>query len=206
MRRIGRITLLTLLGLALASTSCGTSTEEQEVPADPVAALEVSAEDLERARAAVNAMGAVLTSTLLEELEKGGPGRAVQVCSEIAPALAAEQSSNDLAIRRVSLKARNPADRPDEYERAVLEAWTARLEEGRLPEESAETVSVDGRAVLRYMRPIMVIAPCLTCHGDPAAMTPELKKVLEENYPGDKAFGYAEGDLRGAFTVTVQID
>jgi hypothetical protein len=171
-----------------------------------VAALEVSAEDLERARAAVNAMGAVLTSTLLEELEKGGPGRAVQVCSEIAPALAAEQSSNDLAIRRVSLKARNPADRPDEYERAVLEAWTARLEEGRLPEESAETVSVDGRAVLRYMRPIMVIAPCLTCHGDPAAMTPELKSVLEENYPGDKAFGYAEGDLRGAFTVTVQID
>jgi len=206
MSRTGRVTLLLLLGTTILSIACGSSTEEQAVPADPAAALEVSAEELGRARAAVNAMGAVLTSTLLEELEKGGPGRAVQVCSEVAPALAAEQSSNGLAIRRVSLKARNPADRPDEYERSVLEAWAARLEEGQSPEESAETVLVDGRAVLRYMRPIMVIAPCLTCHGDPAALAPELKAELKERYPKDEAIGYAEGDLRGAFTVTVQTD
>ena len=87
MRRIGRITLLSLLGLALVSTSCGTSTEERELPADPVAALKFTAEDLERARAAVNAMGAVLTSTLLEEMEKNGPAGAVRVCSEVAQAL-----------------------------------------------------------------------------------------------------------------------
>ena len=105
-----------------------------------------------------------------------------------------------------SLKARNPADRPDEYERSVLEAWAAQWEEGLLPEESAEATQVDGRAVLRYMRPITIMAPCLTCHGDPATMMPELRAVLDERYPGDEAVGYAEGDLRGAYTVTVEME
>jgi len=180
-------------------------------PGEPVeqagsAAEEPAAEAVERARAAVNAMGAVLMSTLLEELDEGGPARAVRVCSEVAPTLAAEQSTNGLVIRRVSLKTRNPADRPDDYERSVLEAWAARWAEGLPPEESVETVRVDGGTVLRYMRPITVMEPCLTCHGDPATMMPELKAALDEHYPGDMAVGYAAGDLRGAFTVTVELD
>jgi hypothetical protein len=139
-------------------------------------------------------------------MEKGGPAQAVRVCSEVAPALAAEQSTGGLAIRRVSLKARNPEDRPDYYERSVLEGWAARWEGGSPPEESVETVSDGGRTVLRYMRPITAMTPCLTCHGDPATMMPELKAVLDERYPGDEAVGYAEGDLRGAFSVTVEMD
>lgn len=206
MSRVGRVTLFLLPGIIILSVACGSSTEEPAPPAAPAAAETPSVEALDRAKAAVNAMGAVLTATLLEELQKGGPAQAVRVCSEVAPALAAEQSTQGLAIRRVSLKARNPADRPDDYERAVLQTWVSRLDEGLAPEALAETVEEEGRTVLRYMRPIMVMAPCLACHGDPAAMSPELMAVLEERYPDDEAVGYTEGDLRGAFTVIVEMD
>jgi hypothetical protein len=206
MSRAGRVTLFLLPGIIILSIACGSPTEEPAPPAAPTAAAAASVEALDRAKAAVNAMGAVLTSTLLEELQKGGPAQAVRVCSEVAPALAAEQSTQGLVIRLISLQARNPADRPDDYERAVLQTWASRLDEGLAPEAFAETVEEEGRTVLRYMRPIMIMAPCLACHGDPAAMSPELQAVLEERYPDDEAVGYTEGDLRGAFTVIVEMD
>lgn len=205
MSRRGQIHLPLLLGLVLAVTGCGASKEESEGPAVSTAAEGASADALSRARATANAMAGLLTGTLLDELEKGGPARAVRVCSEIAPALAAEQSVRGLTIRRVSLQVRNSADEPDDYERAVLEEWAAAWPRGTAPTESAEVVDVEGRPLLRYMRPIMVARPCLTCHGDPAAMQPDLQAALERHYPGDRAVGYAEGDLRGAFSVTVEL-
>jgi len=205
MNRRGKTHLSLMLGVVLAVTGCGTSKDEPREPAGSAAAEGASAEALSRARAATNAMAALLTGTLLDELEQGGPAQAVRVCSEIAPALAAEQSVRGLAIRRVSLKVRNPADEPDGYERAVLEKWAAAWAGGTAPAESAEIVEAAGRPLLRYMRPITVVRPCLTCHGDPAAMEPDLKAALEQHYPGDRAIGYAEGDLRGAFSVTVEL-
>ena len=34
-------------------------------------------------------------------------------------------------------------------------------------------------------------------------MEADLKAALAERYPADEATGYADGDLRGAFTVTI---
>jgi hypothetical protein len=150
-------------------------------------------------------MGSRLMSTLVEELREGGPVQAVRVCSEVAPTIAREQSAEDLAIRRVSLRVRNPADAPDAHERAVLEAWNAKQAAGNLPEESAELETVDGRTRLRYMRPIKVMTPCLTCHGSPAEMPDELLELIHDRYPDDRAVGYESGDLRGAFSVTIEL-
>ena len=41
---------------------------------------------------------------------------------------------------------------------------------------------------------------CLGCHGK--SIAPEVKAKLAELYPEDKATGFSEGDLRGAFVVT----
>ena len=45
---------------------------------------------------------------------------------------------------------------------------------------------------------------CLQCHG--TAIAPKLAEKLSELYPEDKATGYSEGEIRGAFVVTRQLD
>jgi hypothetical protein len=40
---------------------------------------------------------------------------------------------------------------------------------------------------------------CLACHGD--APAEDVRAVLMEYYPGDLATGFAEGDLRGLFSI-----
>jgi hypothetical protein len=45
---------------------------------------------------------------------------------------------------------------------------------------------------------------CLQCHGK--ALAPPVAEKLAELYPGDKATGYEQGDLRGAFVITRQLN
>ena len=113
--------------------------------------------------------------------------------------------SDDITVRRVTLKVRNPDDTPDEYERGVLQDLEAKLAEGALPPEVAEVVTDDAGSRLRYLRPLVIKTPCLNCHGDVESMQPELRSILEERYPDDQAVGYKEGDLRGAVSVTVDL-
>jgi hypothetical protein len=50
------------------------------------------------------------------------------------------------------------------------------------------------------MKAIPTAELCLTCHGE--ALDPELQATLDELYPADKARGFKEGDIRGAFTLS----
>ena len=188
-RRPAVILLVLLTAVSLAPAS-------EETPAAEAA--------VERAEAAVKALGGALMKRLTTEMRDGGPAGALRVCSEVAPGVAAEQSKDGLSIRRVSLKARNPADAPDDYERAVLLDWERLHAEGTLPANRIE-VSDDG-SLLRYMKPIKVAGACLACHGPADALDPSVVEALEERYPDDPATGYAVGDLRGAFSVTVALD
>ncbi len=57
-----------------------------------------------------------------EEIAKGGPEAAIAVCREKAPKIAGEVSAQSgWAIRRVSLRNRNPKAVPDAWERTALE-------------------------------------------------------------------------------------
>jgi hypothetical protein len=47
------------------------------------------------------------------------------------------------------------------------------------------------------LRPIGTLGMCTTCHGDEAAMGPELRELIAESYPDDEATGFEVGDLRG---------
>jgi len=178
-----------------------------------VAAWAVASDDggpspaaVERARAAADALGSELMRTLLREMADGGPIGAVKVCSEKAQAIAAAHSTDGLTVRRVSLKARNPKDVPDEYERQILEKLEAGLRAGEdLPAESAAEVTEDGSRRLRYMRPLMIKKPCLRCHGDPETIDADVRRLIAEHYPDDQAVGYREGDLRGAVSVVVEL-
>ncbi len=160
--------------------------------------------ELERAQAAAKVMGTELMGRLMKELSAGGPVQAVKVCSEVAPAIAAAHSKDGLRIRRVTAKARNPQSRPDAFEAERLARLEAAHADGQPLADVVEWVEDGGVRSLRMMRPIQVGKTCLTCHGDPAAIDPAVKKLLAERYPEDQATGYREGDFRGAVSVIVQ--
>jgi hypothetical protein len=46
---------------------------------------------------------------------------------------------------------------------------------------------------------------CLTCHGEKARIPPAVEAVIAQEYPGDRATGFAEGDVRGAVSVRVPL-
>lgn len=172
---------------------------------DPPEGEEVPAEALEKAREAARALGGELMGRLLAELREGGPAEAVRVCSEVAQEMASAHSGPGLAVRRVSLRVRNPADRPDAWERAELERLAVVHGHGALPEEVAVVRREEGERRLRYLKPIVVREPCLACHGRREEIAPAVQRVLDERYPDDEATGYAAGDLRGAVSVTVAL-
>lgn len=156
---------------------------------------------LERSQQAAAALGADLMSTMATEMAKGGPAAAIVVCSDVAQSIAANHSGEGVEVRRVTLKARNPANQPDEYERAQLERLQTLHDQGAMPAELSEVVENDGVRELRYLKPIQTAELCLACHGPADSLAPEVRDVIAQRYPDDAATGYSAGQLRGAISV-----
>jgi hypothetical protein len=160
---------------------------------------------LERARELTAKLAATLMPRLQQEIAAHGTAQALTVCAEVAQPMTAEAAAEGASMRRVSLRARNFADRPDPFERRVLEELQAAHVAGTLPVERYEIVdSAEGRE-MRYFKPIVVQPLCLRCHGEPASFEPEARARLAELYPDDEAVGYREGDLRGAVSVRIAL-
>jgi hypothetical protein len=161
---------------------------------------------LAEARVAAGELTAKLKSLLKEELSRGGFDGAIAVCAVVAQESTAayrETFKND--IRRVSLRRRNPANEPDDYERAVLESFDRLPVDERPEAEHWEVVSEDGEESLRYLKPLVTQPLCLTCHGDRATMAPAVREALAEHYPDDRATGFDVGDVRGAVTIQIPL-
>lgn len=189
---------LAVLAAAALAALLGTASPAQNPEAAPADAI------LERARTAARDLAAELGGRLQQELAAGGPVAAARVCSEVAQSIAAAHAGDGLAIRRISSRPRNPADRPDALESEQLARFAAQQAAGENPSEVAQRVEIDGASYLRYLQPLKIAAPCLACHGDPATFSPELQALLAERYPGDPAVGYRLDELRGAISVTVR--
>ena len=145
-----------------------------------------------------------LIAVLNDEIAKGGPEGAIAVCRDKAPELAkAASAESGWAIRRVSLKNRNPKAVPDAWERAALEDFDRRAAGGESPAtiEKAEVVVVDGKETYRYMKALPVQPLCVACHGSAEQLSPALKEKLKAVYPDDKGVGYSPGQIRGAITL-----
>lgn len=165
-------------------------------------ALAAAQDPAPRARAAVKELGERIRSLLAAELAAGGFEGAVGVCAQKAQEETRRYATeHGIRIRRVSLKARNPLNRPAAWEDARLRQWEAALKDGASLPEFAEENAPGG--AYRLMVPIRVQAMCLTCHGDPAQIPATVRAIIARHYPEDAATGYRAGDLRGAFSVEI---
>ena len=146
-----------------------------------------------------------LLSVLQAEIDNGGAESAIAVCNDKAPQLAkAASDESGWAVRRVSLRNRNPRAVPDAWERAALEDFDRRAAAGESPTtlEKAEDVKDDaGKPVRRYIRALPTQTLCLQCHGATEQLKPAVVDRLRTLYPDDRATGYQVGQIRGAMTL-----
>ena len=134
------------------------------------AATHAAAQDawVAEARQVASSVPPKLLAVLTAEIERSGPAGAITTCRDEAPKLArAASQESGWAVRRVSLRERNPKAVPDDWERAALEDFDRRAAAGEKPAtlERAEVVQQQGRSVMRYMRALPVIELCTGCHG-----------------------------------------
>ncbi len=141
-----------------------------------------------------------LKPALMQAMSEGGPVHAIGVCAETAPQIAADIShASGWQVKRVSLKARNPAARPDEFEQAVLERFDAAAAQGDSPAALEHGEMIDDE--YRYLKAQPVAGLCLTCHG--RHIDASVTDKLVQAYPHDAATGYALGEIRGAISLRI---
>jgi len=150
-----------------------------------------------------------LKSILIKQIQSGGVLKAVTVCSDTAQVLTNKFGmERGIYIKRVSLKNRNPNNYPDDFEKRILNQFELLQQNKKLNNktEFAEIITEGDYKYFRYLKPIIVQAECLNCHGSETDIMPEVKNLIAQNYPDDKAIGYKPGELRGAVSIKKVIE
>jgi Protein of unknown function (DUF3365) len=150
-----------------------------------------------------------LKSVLVSQIQTKGVLQAVSVCSDTAQVLTNNFGiQKGVFIKRVSFKNRNENNFPDDFEKKILNKFEMLHQNKELNSETehAEIVKEGEYKYLRYLKPILVQAECLNCHGSETDIMPEVKQLIEQEYSDDKAVGYLVGDLRGAVSLKKVIE
>ncbi len=145
-----------------------------------------------------------LKGVLVIQIQTSGVLQAVSVCSDTAQVLTNNFGvQKGVFIKRVSFKNRNENNSPDDFEKQVLSKFELLHQNKELNSETehAEIVQEGEFKYLRYLKPILIQAECLNCHGSETDIIPEVKQLIAQKYSNDKAFGYKIGDLRGAVSL-----
>jgi len=183
-----------LLGLCFVMLAMDCRSDQQS---------ELPQTEADKAKAAIKELAVALKTELKGAMQAGGPVAAIGVCSTQAIPITQKVANEEgLLLSRVSLKSRNPVNLPNKWQIAVLEGFEKQKAAGKDIGSLvwSETVTVDGKQEFRFMKAIPTAPVCLSCHG--TNLSPDVSRVLADLYPMDRATGYREGDIRGAFVVT----
>ncbi len=145
-----------------------------------------------------------LKGVLINQIQTNGVVEAVSVCSDTAQVLTNNYGiKKGVFIRRVSFNNRNENNYPDDFEKEILNKFELLRQNNELNDktEHFEIVKEGEFKYSRYLKPILIQAECLNCHGSENEILPEVKELIALKYPGDKAIGYSIGELRGAVSV-----
>lgn len=182
-----RVVIFILLIYSVTLLSCTSKTEDSTLNATPDSIYFQQGDQL------VALTFDTLRNSILSAIGEQGFAYAVQFCNEKAYPLTASHASPDLIIRRASLRYRNPSNQPDSLEHTVFEEFQSGSPRTKLIRTTGE---------VHYIKPIIMQAMCLNCHGSPDLdIKPETMAAIQRNYPQDKAIGYAEGELRGIWHI-----
>jgi hypothetical protein len=153
-------------------------------------------------------VGGSLIGEVNRVLAKNSPGTAVDILHlrNYTSPKAAPGQPVVTAVKRTSLRVRNPVNAPDEGDQLALDLIKDRMNEGLSPPDLlVQRVDRASRPVeWRVYRPIGVATRCLTCHGDKEQISLEVQAVLELRYPQDRATGYTSNQWRGLIRISLE--
>jgi hypothetical protein len=187
-----------LLGIFLITLALASNADQLSRTSDQA--------DIADAKAAIKEFAGSLQTVLKTTMQTGGPVAAIGVCNtQASPISRRVAAEHGMALSRVSLQNRNPANAPNDWQTLVLEDFEKQKVAGKDVTTLAwsETVNAGDGQEFRFMKAIPTGAVCLNCHGTKIA--PEVSQALAGLYPEDRATGFSEGDIRGAFVVTRKI-
>lgn len=186
-----------------APAAAGKQTITWVDPADPALAelVELGEKNIER-------VGGMLIGEVNWVLSKNRPGRAADLLHlrNFTLLKPVEGQPVVTAVKRTSLRLRNPANAPDEADLLALKLIDARMSNGETPpDQLVQRIEQTGRATeWRVYRPIGVSSRCLVCHGDREQIPLEVQAVLELRYPQDRATGYTSNQWRGVIRISLE--
>ncbi len=137
------------------------------------------------------------TRDYLSEIVTNEPEHNYNLVPQVAATRIAKRltSGSHYYVRQVSLRYRNPDNRPDSFETAQLAAFRdAKAKE-------VWQVAGDGaKKALRYLLPMKAEPSCLACHGS----YDSAPRFVRERFPrGHYSYGYQVGEVIGAVSVSV---
>lgn len=158
---------------------------------------EINYEDLGRNIA--NETKANLGKNLMAAVKEKGAAGAVEFCNTKAIPITDSMSVVlNAKVKRVSDKPRNPNNQANTDELSYIEGWRKAKQNG---EKFGPKVFESNNKMIGYY-PIETNDMCMKCHGTPEKqITAETLSKIKKLYPTDKAFGYAENEIRGIFVV-----
>lgn len=138
---------------------------------------------------------------LQNAIKEGGLQNAMVYCNlQALPITDSVSQSENVQIKRLAKKYRNPLNATTESESRILDDYEMLLNNG----DSLYPIIMAGENKHPvYFKPILVDAVCLNCHGTPGEqISPSLTEKITELYPNDKATGFKAGELRGMWSIT----
>lgn len=194
MRLTVKSTLLAL-GIIFSLSACQ-PTEQQE---EPVQQTESPDPYLAKGKKIASSVFTVLSSEVMKSMQASGVAGTVAYCNEQAyPITDSLARLYEAHIKRTSHKVRNPNNAPDSLEAIMLEKYLTLQQKGL---EMPPKVVQQGEN-MHFFAPIILAAPCLKCHGKVGETLNENDlAVIQEHYPEDKATGFADGELRGIWSI-----
>lgn len=140
-----------------------------------------------------------IMARLNAEIQKNGVPSAIDYCSVHAiPITDSISRKEQVEISRVSHKPRNPLNAASNRGIEMIERYIVQLNEGN----QLVPLVVAENGQITYYSPVVLSSPmCLSCHGEYDSIDLNVRKVLNERYPDDKAVDFELNEIRGMFKI-----
>lgn len=137
-----------------------------------------------------------LMKAVSSAIDSAGHEGAVYYCAGHAAGLTQLGLAPGWQLGRISLRNRNPGNKAGNADAHILKDMA---KQGGAKTAVHRVV----QDTVHYYKPIVLAAACLACHGNPDQVAPKVAAAIKERYPHDQALGYKEGDMRGAWKLSV---
>lgn len=191
-----------LLGLSVLVFACEQKNETIEHGTE-VEVVE-NTFDWAKIKADADSISVYAQSTLMKNvamaIEKGGTEFAVEFCNTKAiPLTDSVAGSHHAMIQRITDRNRNPENNlKTDLDKSIFAAFSE--------SQSLKDSLVDDSGHYVYYKRINLAMPtCVKCHGNPESdIEINTYTKIKTLYPSDLATGYAQGDFRGLWKISIE--